>query len=159
MIVALAIVIAGISIASYFGVTNAAGSDLPETILREYPVTRGDITAGVSGQGVLHYDSTPQNFSDVVTIGEALVKAGQTVKAGDKLAVADEKKLNEAVEAAQSELEKARIALKQAKSAKTLGELNAQKEAASQDAGSAETDGQLTQAKNAVDSLQQRSIL
>ena len=38
MIVALAIVIAGISIASYFGVTNAAGSDLPETILREYPV-------------------------------------------------------------------------------------------------------------------------
>ena len=148
MIVALAIVIAGISIASYFGVTNAAGSDLPETILREYPVTRGDITAGVSGQGVLHYDSTPQNFSDVVTIGEALVKAGQTVKAGDKLAVADEKKLNEAVEAAQSELEKARIALKQAKSAKTLGELNAQKEAASQDAGSAEADGQLTQAKN-----------
>ena len=156
MIVALAIVIAGISIASYFGVTNAAGSDLPETILREYPVTRGDITAGVSGQGVLHYDSTPQNFSDVVTIGEALVKAGQTVKAGDKLAVADEKKLNEAVEAAQSELEKARIALKQAKSAKTLGELNAQKEAASQDAGSADTDGQLTQAKNAVDSLQQK---
>lgn len=156
IIVALAVAIAGVSIASYFGITNAAGSDLPETIQREYPVTRGDITAGISGQGVLHYGSTPHHFSEVVTIGEVLVKAGQAVKAGDKLVMADAEKLNEAAEAAQNELEKARIALKQAQSAKTLGELNAQKEAVSQDAGSAETDGQLAQANSAVDSLQQK---
>ncbi|MBC5647926.1 efflux RND transporter periplasmic adaptor subunit [Christensenella tenuis] len=156
MIVALAVIITVVSIASYFGVTSAAGSDLPETIQREYPVTRGDITAGVSGQGVLHYGSTPQNFSEIVTIGEVLVKAGQAVKAGDKLVMADEEKLGEAIESAQSELEKTRIALKQAQSAKTLGELNAQKEAASQDAGSAETESQLIQASNAVDSLQQK---
>ena len=37
MIAALAVVIAGISIASYFGVTNAAGSDTPGAIQREYP--------------------------------------------------------------------------------------------------------------------------
>ena len=84
LIVALAVAIAGIGIASYFGVSSAAGSDVPQAILREYPVTRGDITAGVSGQGVLHYGSTPQNFSEPVAIGEALVKVGQAVKAGDK---------------------------------------------------------------------------
>ncbi|WP_066649138.1 HlyD family efflux transporter periplasmic adaptor subunit [Christensenella timonensis] len=157
MIVALVVVIAGIGIASYFGVSSAAGSDLPETIQREYPVTRGDITAGISGQGVLHYNATPQNFSEAVTIGEVLVKQGQSVKAGDKLAMADEEKLNDALEAAQIELEKARIALKQAKSAKTLGELNAQKEAASQESGSAETGNQLAQANSTVDSLRQKA--
>ena len=156
MIAALAVVIAGISIASYFGVTNAAGSDTPGAIQREYPVTRGDITAGINGQGVLHYGSAPQNFSEAVVIGEALVKPGQAVKAGDKLVMADEGKLSEAIEAAQNELEKARIALKQAQSAKTLGELNAQKEAASQAVGSAEADGQLAQANSAVDSLRQQ---
>ncbi|MEA5003168.1 MAG: efflux RND transporter periplasmic adaptor subunit [Christensenella sp.] len=155
MIIALAVVIAGIGIASYFGVTNAAGSELPETIQREYPVKRGDITAGVSGQGVLKYEADPQNFSEPVTIGELFVKAGQSVKAGDKLAMADEQKLGEALDAAQNELEKAHIALKQAKSAKTLGDLNAQKEAAAQGAGSAESDSQLAQANSAVTSLQQ----
>ncbi len=157
LIVALAVAIAGIGIASYFGVSSAAGSDVPQAILREYPVTRGDITAGVSGQGVLHYGSTPQNFSEPVAIGEALVKVGQAVKAGDKLAAADEEKLSEALQSAQNELEKARIALKQAKSAKTLGELNAQKEAASQDVGSAEAGSQLAQAQSAADSLRQKA--
>lgn len=121
-------------------------------------MTRGDITAGINGQGVLHYGSAPQNFSEAVVIGEALVKPGQAVKAGDKLVMADEGKLSEAIEAAQNELEKARIALKQAQSAKTLGELNAQKEAASQAVGSAEADGQLAQANSAVDSCGSKSM-
>lgn len=153
MIIVLAVVVAGVGIASYFGVANAAKSDAPETIRREYPVSRDDITAGISAQGVLRYESEPQNFDEAVTIGELLVKAGQSVKAGDKLAMADEEQLNKALEEAQNELEKARIALKQAQSAKTLGELNAQKENASLSAGDAEADSQLAQAKNAEDTL------
>ncbi len=155
-IIALVVVAAVAVTAGYFGVTNAAGGELPETILREYPVSRGDITAGVSAQGVLHYESTPQTFNEAVVIGEVLVKIGQTVKAGDQLMKVDEEKLAEALETAQNELEKARIALKQAKSAKSLGELNAQKEAAGQETGGAEADRQLAQAQNDVSAAEQR---
>lgn len=155
-IIILVVAAIGIGTAGYFGVTNAQKSNQPETILREYKVTRGDITAGVSGQGVLRYESAPQNFSEAVVVGELLVKQGQAVKAGDRLVKADEQKLNEAYEQAQTELEKARIALKQAQSAKTLEGLNAQKENVSQEAGGAETGSQLAQAKSAAQALSQK---
>lgn len=155
-IIILVVAAIGITTASYFGITKAGDSDVSETIRREYPVKRADITAGVSAQGVLHYEAESQNFSEAVTIGELFVKAGQNVNAGDKIAMADDKKLNDALEAAQNELEKARIALKQAKNAKTLGALNAQKEAASQGEGSAEAEGNLAQAKASADALRQK---
>lgn len=155
-IIIIVVAAIGIGTASWFGVANAAKENVPDTIQREYSVARGDITAGVSGQGTLNYESTPRNFREIVTIGELFVKQGQSVKTGDKLAQADEKKLNEAYEQALSELEKARIALKQAQSAKTLGELNAQKEAASGDAGNSEANSQIAQAQSTIDSLKQK---
>ncbi len=147
----------GIGTASYFGVTNAAKDEQPDAIEREYTVKRDDITAGVSGQGVLKLEAEPQSFGEIVTIGELFAKTGQMVKKGDKLVGADVEKLDKAVEEAQNELEKARIALKQAQNAKTLGDLNARKEAIGNDAGNAEADSQLVQAKSAADALKQKA--
>lgn len=152
----LVIAAIGIGTASYFGVANAAKDEAPDVIEREYTVKRDDITAGVSAQGVLKLEAAPQNFDEIVTIGELFVKTGQAVKAGDKLAGADVEKLDEAIEEAQSELEKVRIALKQAQNQKTVGELNTQKEAATQDAGNAEANSQLAAAKGAEASAQQK---
>lgn len=56
--------------------------------LREYEVSKGDITAGITANGYLSMPSVSHYFNVPVQIEEIYVKKGDTVKAGDKIAKA-----------------------------------------------------------------------
>ncbi len=67
----IAIAVAAVLIIVY--VTNvyaAKPEEDADALLREYPVSRGDITAGVDGAGALAMDGTPHQFDSAVVIGE-----------------------------------------------------------------------------------------
>lgn len=88
--------------------TPQEGNDV---LLREYPVSRGNITAGVDGSGKLKMDGIAQNFSEQVYLEALYVSAGDTVSAGDKIAKAQESTLQKELEDLQTSLKTAEIAL------------------------------------------------
>lgn len=102
----------------YFSAVNAKGNEEPEERLREYPVTRGDITAGANGAGTLKLNKVEHSFNEDVVIEEIFVKEGQNVKVGDKLASISTKDIEKQLEELNKSLEKANIALKQVENAK-----------------------------------------
>ncbi|MDR2973774.1 MAG: efflux RND transporter periplasmic adaptor subunit [Propionibacteriaceae bacterium] len=149
----VALIVAVAAVVAWRVVASAQADAQDQPITRDYPVTKGDITAGVNGQGTVRLNGVPQKYADMVTLGELFVKPGQTVNAGDKLATVDVNKLNEALATARDELEKAKVLLEQAKDAKALGELNDKKNGATADTTAADTAAQITQAEAQVDSL------
>ena len=89
-----------------------------ETREREYKVTRGNITAGVKGNGSLKFEGVKHNFDEEVIIGEVFVKDGQNVIKGDKLVSISEKYLDEKLEELNKALNTAQLALEQAEGSK-----------------------------------------
>ncbi|MDR2931082.1 MAG: efflux RND transporter periplasmic adaptor subunit [Propionibacteriaceae bacterium] len=149
VIVATAVVIS--AVVGWRLVADSQASQTPDTLARQYDTKKGDITSGVTGQGIVRYDRHPQAYAQTGLLGGVLVQVGQQVKAGDRLAVLDEKALDDALDAARDELEKALIGLEQARSAKTLGELNDKKNKTAGDSAAADTGAQVAQAQSAVD--------
>lgn len=145
-----------VCVACYIGVANAEKENESEIPLREYTVKRGDITAGITGNGSLSYDAGVLNFPEPVQLKEYFVKNGTQVKAGDKLAAADPEWLGKQIEEAQAELEKAKNALDQAQNAKTVSRLNQKKANAEADAALESTQSAASGAQKTVDSLRQQ---
>lgn len=112
------------STVGYFSLVNSKGTDEPEERLREYPVTKGDITAGATGAGTLKLNKVEHSFNENVVIDEIFVKEGQTVKIGDKLASISTEDIDKQLKELNSSLEKAKISLKQVENAKQTNILN-----------------------------------
>lgn len=94
---------------------------------REYPVMRGDITAGTNGSGVIKFQQIDQNFSEAVTIDEVYVKEGQRVKKGDKLASISSSFIDDKLKEINGELQKAKAAVTSAKNNKEVARLTQNK--------------------------------
>lgn len=94
--------------------------------VREYTVTRGDITVGVEGAGQAAVDKLPQNAPANGKLEEIRVKQGQSVKKGDVLATLSEEDLREKLAHAEEAYQKGLIALEQAKLAKRQSDIGAQ---------------------------------
>ena len=94
--------------------------------VREYTVTRGDITVGVEGAGQAAVDKLPQNAPANGKLEEIRVKQGQSVKKGDVLATLSEEDLREKLAHAEEAYQKGMIALEQAKLAKRQSDIGAQ---------------------------------
>lgn len=118
--------------AGYFAIKNVEDKNLEEEINRprEYEVTRGNITAGTNGAGIIKFESVDHNFSQSVTIDEIYVKEGQRVSEGDKLVSLSveeiQKKINElygSLKRVNMELEQAKKAPEYSKDAVELAEL------------------------------------
>ncbi|MGI6153260.1 MAG: HlyD family efflux transporter periplasmic adaptor subunit [Christensenellaceae bacterium] len=119
IIMIVAAVVAAILVVGYLTTVYAAAPNEEEgSLLREYPVTRGDITAGTDGSGSLVLEGKPQNFPAPVKLDEVNVKAGDTVKKGDVLARASRSHLEQKLHELEIELKKAEIALDNAKNNK-----------------------------------------
>jgi len=124
-----------ITISVFIGITMAvvycaalfAGNGKKEdydALLREYPVSRGDITAGVDGAGTLVLEGAPQNFNTAVKLEEICVKQGDSVKKGDMIAKASKTDAEQQLHDLRIELQKAEIALENAKNDKKAGLLD-----------------------------------
>lgn len=150
VIAAVAAVAVGVTLAvglGYFG-TASAKEENQDALLREYSVSRGDITAGIDGAGGLSLEGTPHNFKQNVRIAELFVKAGDSVKKGDKLAKLDEDALEQKLAELQTNLKKAQIALDDAKNNMAIGKVEAR------DTGDAgEYDNARQQAQSKADGL------
>lgn len=88
--------------------------------LREYVVTRGDITAGVEGGGKILLQQESYSFEEDVVIGEVHVKEGQSVKQGDSLVSISEKWLENKKKELNENLKKAQTDLKEKQNEKSL---------------------------------------
>jgi RND family efflux transporter MFP subunit len=93
---------------------NTAGQADADVLLREYPVSRGDITASIDGTGSLALDGAPHNFAFPIQLEELYVKRGETVKKGVKLAKASEAALVNKLDGLEEELLQAQINLSNA---------------------------------------------
>lgn len=127
IVAVLAVIAAAALIIGYMtNVYAAKPEEDGDSLLREYPVSRGDITAGVDGSGALTIDGTPHNFTVPSTIEELYVKPGDDVKTGDKIAKLSEKAMQEKYAELETELKKAEIALENARNDKRLTAAEAQ---------------------------------
>ena len=105
--------------AGYFTIKNVDDKNLEEEINRprEYEVTRGNITAGTNGAGIIKFESVDHNFSQSVTIDEIYVKEGQRVSEGDKLVSLSVEEIQKKINELYSSLKRANMELEQAKKA------------------------------------------
>ncbi|MDL2236899.1 efflux RND transporter periplasmic adaptor subunit [Christensenellaceae bacterium OttesenSCG-928-K19] len=127
-----------------------------DTLLREYPVSRGDITAGIGGAGSLSIDGEGHNFSAPVQLEELYIKQGDSVKKGDKLAKASEKALQDKLNELNTLLEKAQINLADAQNNKKKGAVDMIQTQAPGDAGNAEYQSQRAAEQASANELQQQ---
>ncbi len=156
-VVVVAAVAVSAAAAVYFAGTGGKKAEEEQALLREYPVTRGDITAGIDGNGSLTVEKSAQNFIAPAAIEQIYVQAGQIVKKGDKLAKISEKSLEDQLAELKNAVEKARIGLDGALNGKKSAALNVQKEAAGNvGAGKSEYESQRVQAQATVDSARQK---
>ena len=105
--------------AGYFIIKNGEDKNLEEEVNRprEYEVTRGNITAGTNGAGVIKFESVDHNFSQSVTIDEVYVKEGQRVSEGDKLVSLSVEEIQKKINELYSSLKRANMELEQIKKA------------------------------------------
>ena len=116
--VVFVIVVAAI-VTGYFSTVYAVNPETEEeTLLREYPVKRGDITAGVDGSGLLAAEGTPHSFKIGGELEDIYVKVGDYVKEGDELAKMSEQAINDKLRELYLELDKAKVTLDNAKASK-----------------------------------------
>lgn len=92
-------------------------------ILREYPVTRGNITVGVEASGKLTSKRTIHTFAEGLIFEEYLVPLGGEVKKGDALARISLTNLNEVIDRLEKEAADAKDAYLQAGNAITRFQL------------------------------------
>ena len=99
--------------AGYFTIKNVDDKNLEEEINRprEYEVTRGNITAGTNGAGIIKFESVDHNFSQSVTIDEIYVKEGQRVSEGDKLVSLSVEEIQKKINELYSSLKRANMEL------------------------------------------------
>lgn len=74
---------------------NSQAAESPPQNERQYTVTRGTITVGIEAEGKLAAEKISAGVSDGIVLGNLLVREGQQVKKGDRLAelsVAEAKK-------------------------------------------------------------------
>lgn len=119
----IAVVAVGVFITGIVNMNTKAVEE-PVKNLREYPIKKGDIIAGVNGGGTLVFETIEHNFDEVVTIGELFVKEGQVVKSGDKIASVSVEVIDKKLEDLNQSLSKANIALDQAINARNTTNLN-----------------------------------
>ena len=105
--------------AGYFTIKNVDDKNLEEEINRprEYEVTRGNITAGTNGAGIIKFESVDHNFSQSVTIDEIYVKEGQRVSKGDKLVSLSVEEIQKKINELYGSLKRANMELEQVKKA------------------------------------------
>ncbi len=151
-IIAAAVAVAvGVALTvGYLGTASAANDEGTDALLREYPVSRGDITAGIDGAGSLSLDGMPHNFKQNVKIAELFVKTGDSVKKGDKLARLDEEALEKKLAELQTNLKKAKIGLDDAKNNMAIGKVDARDTG---DASGAEYENSRRQAQANADGI------
>ena len=86
VILALAALLVAAGAAGVFLPTLSAQDEETETVNKESPVVRGDLTVGISESGTASLESLSHTFSIATTVEEVLVKAGQYVEEGDVIA-------------------------------------------------------------------------
>lgn len=123
-------------ISGYFIVKNTNDKDIKEEINRprEYKVTKGNITAGTNGAGMIKFQSVNYNFSESVIIDKIYVKEGEKVDKGKALARLSveeiQKKINEnyvSLKRAEAELEQARKMVENSEGSVELAKLEVDK--------------------------------
>lgn len=95
-----------------------------DVMLREYTVTRGNITTSLSGGGVIEAEITDYSFSMDVVIGDVLVEVGQPVKKGDPLVNISQEAMQQKLDDLKVNLKKMELALEDAKNAVSLNKHN-----------------------------------
>ncbi|MGL4372395.1 MAG: biotin/lipoyl-binding protein, partial [Turicibacter sp.] len=105
------------------GVIKASDKQ-PDILYREYPVSRGDITAGINSVGSLSLNAIDHKFETDVMINEVFIKQGQVVKKGDPIASLLTTEIEEKIKELEQSLVAANLSLEQAKNNKTITVLN-----------------------------------
>ncbi len=164
IVIVVAVVVAAMLLVGYFATANAAKPEEEESLLREYPVSRGDITAGIDGGGSLVLDGTPQNFQHLVKLEKIYVKRGDTVKKGDKLAKISEEALQTKLDELETLRKKAEIAVEDAGNNKNVGASEMRQVDSPEEAGSAEyqmqraqTQATATETQQSIDAMNARA--
>ena len=132
-VVALAVV----GSVAYFYPASAQEEET-QAVYKETPVTRGDITAGISETGNASLEAIEVTYDDYSTgssddesnvktlVEEVYVKAGQRVEVGDPIAKLSTEDIEEELEDLQQSYKEAELALEQAKLDQQSGEIEAQ---------------------------------
>ena len=113
------VITSAILIIGYVVVASAKGDTPQDNLWREYPVTKGDITAGIDKTGSVEAEKVEHNFENEVTIEKVFVLVGDKVKKGDKLATFSKEEIQKQIDEKNKLLEKANVSLKQSANAKT----------------------------------------
>lgn len=150
----IAVVVAAAVVAGYFQISNAAKPKEEEALLRDYPVSRGNITAGTDGSGGLQVEGQPHNFSMPVTLEEVYVNPGDNVAQGDQLAKISEAALQKKIQELELELKKAKLAVADAKNNKSKGALGLEKLQDPDEVGKAQYQSEKNAAKTQADAAQ-----
>ncbi len=150
IITIVSIALIGVITAGYITTVSASNLKEEDVLLREYSVSRGDITAGIDGTGALVLEGKPHNFNQSVKIEELLVKVGDRVKKGDKLAKMDIEALNKKIGELETQLKKAKVNLKDAKNNKNISNVEMRNIGNN---GDVEYENQHAKAKGATDNL------
>lgn len=120
----LAIVAAGGGIWYYLDNVKSVEA-LAQPVYKELTVQRGNLTVGVSetGTATIAYETVKSEFKS--TVSEVLVRAGQTVAAGDVLLTLDQSDLADELYDQKMTLQKAQLAYKQAQLDHKTGQITA----------------------------------
>lgn len=129
LIAGVALVLCGALLLTLFPLSSLAASQEEEAVYKDAPVTRGDLTVGVTESGTATLDTATLKYADVaVTLEEVFVKAGQTVAEGDSIAQVSTDDVADQLAALQLKYDKAVVALNQANLEKQLSDISAASE-------------------------------
>ncbi|MDO0825541.1 efflux RND transporter periplasmic adaptor subunit [Desulfosporosinus nitroreducens] len=108
------IALIGIALLLFF-LINPKPDDSEDIIWREYPVSTGDITASLDGNGKVELLGFSHGFAIPLTLEDVFVKPGEWVNEGDQLASFNKEKMDEQIEETTLSIEKARRFVEDAK--------------------------------------------
>lgn len=108
------LLVVGGLVTGIFGYKAAANEENVQAY-REYSVSKGDITVGISESGTISLEKTYVSLPVIAEIEEVYVKVGSEVKEGDKIAKLNVDDIESIKEEYKLKLEEARIDLESAK--------------------------------------------
>jgi HlyD family secretion protein len=117
-----ALVLPALIMATY---SKGGTAETMQTIYRENTVTRGDITVGVTETATATLKACTLTFDIGATLEAIHVRAGQTVKAGEIVAVISAESIQEALSDVMADYQEAVYELSEAQLARQKGELDA----------------------------------
>lgn len=127
IIAVAAVLIAAGTGAVFYMSTNTYAADEEQTEYREYSVSKGNITVGISESGTASLGRSYASFPVSAEIEEVYVKVGTKVSAGDKLAKLNTDDVDEVMSKYESEISSAKLELDTAVSEKETNLAEAKK--------------------------------